>query len=152
MKQTKNQLKSNDLIVDKAKEPEALEVPFFLSKVEAGFPGPTTDNYDGTLDLNRYLIHNPPATFFVRATGDSMIGAGIFSDDILIVDRSIEAKDGKIVIAVINGEMTVKRLKIYQNHQKIVLHPENPKYPHFVITTEMDFSIWGVVTAVIHKV
>jgi DNA polymerase V len=117
--------------------------------VSAGFPSPGTDYLEGKLDLNEHLIKNPPATFFVRVSGDSMIGAGIHPEDILVVDRSEDPKSGKIVIAVINGELTVKRLK--QSREGIQLLPENPEYSPIAITEDMDFQVWGVVTFVIHR-
>lgn len=125
-----------------------IELPLFLESVSAGFPSPADDYLEGKLDLNDYLIHNPAATFLVRVTGDSMKNAGIYSGDLLIVDRSLEPKDGNIVIAVIDGELTVKRLKYKQN--KLTLVPENPKYKSIEITESMNFEVWGVVVTVIH--
>ncbi|WP_010304068.1 LexA family protein [Candidatus Odyssella thessalonicensis] len=121
----------------------------FSSRVQAGFPSPADDYAEKSLDLNEHLISHPAATFFVRVSGDSMIGAGIHNDDILVVDRSLKAKHNSIVIAVLNGELTVKRLKIYPD--KCVLAPENPAYKNIVITPEMDFTVWGVVTSVVHQ-
>lgn len=112
-------------------------------------PLDSTQHLEGKLDLNEHLIKNPPATFFVRVSGDSMTGAGIYPDSILVVDRSEEPKSGKIIIAVINGELTVKRLQ--KGKDEVQLLPENPNYLPIYITPEMDFSIWGVVTYVIHK-
>jgi DNA polymerase V len=116
--------------------------------VAAGFPSPAEDYLEGKLDLNKYLIKHPAATFFVRVTGDSMIAAGIHPGDILIVDRSIEPADKKVVIAVIEGELTVKRIRRLKG--KIVLMPENENYKPLQINAEMSFEIWGVVTNVIH--
>ena len=124
--------------------------PIYLSSVAAGFPSPAEDYVEGTLDLNKHLIKHPAATFFVRVSGDSMIKAGIFPDDILIVDKSLEATDKKIVIAVLDGELTVKRLR-YRGRQ-IFLEPENDLYQPIRVTEEGAFEIWGVVTNVIHKV
>lgn len=126
-----------------------LSRPLFICKVAAGFPSPAEDYIDKRLDLNNYLIKHAAATFFLRVSGDSMIGAGIFSNDILIVDRSITAKSGKIVIAIVNGEMTVKR--IIFNSKQTTLYSENDEYPNINITDDTDFEIWGVVTYVIHK-
>ncbi|MBN2455869.1 MAG: translesion error-prone DNA polymerase V autoproteolytic subunit [Sedimentisphaerales bacterium] len=122
---------------------------FFDVGVSAGFPSPAADYEEGKLDLNRHLIRNPAATFFVKANGDSMIGAGIHSGDILIVDRSLEPKDKSVVIAVINGELTVKKIRI--RNRKIILEPENHNYPVQEITPDTDFEVWGVVTSVIHR-
>lgn len=128
----------------------SVSCPFFMSAVEAGFPSPAEDYIEGSLDLNKHLIKHPAATFFVRVSGDSMINAGIYPDDILIVDRSLEATDKKIVIAVIDGELTVKRLKYRDN--LLFLEPENDAYMPIKITKEMSFEVWGVVSNVIHKV
>ncbi|MBM3468771.1 MAG: translesion error-prone DNA polymerase V autoproteolytic subunit [Alphaproteobacteria bacterium] len=123
--------------------------PFYAHRISAGFPSPADDFLETALDLNQYLIRHPAATFFVKVAGDSMIQAGIHNNDILVVDRSLEAKSGAIVIAVVNGELTVKRLRM--EGQKVILKPENPDYPSLTITEEMAFSIWGVVTSVIHE-
>jgi DNA polymerase V len=125
-------------------------LPFYTSAVAAGLPAPAEDHCDQTLDLNQHLLNNPEATFFVRATGNSMLGAGINSGDLLIVDRSIPPQNGKIVIAVVDGELTVKRL--YKNEGRLFLTPENPDYPSIEITANTEFMIWGVVTNVIHTV
>jgi len=124
------------------------ELPLFGTKVSAGFPSPSDDYMERKLDLNEYLIKHPAATFFVRATGNSMIGAGIHPDDILVVDRSLEAKHGKIVIVAINGELTVKRLSKLDG--KVSLMPENAEYPPIDLNENQDIHIWGVVTNVIH--
>lgn len=130
--------------------PERVPLPIFLESVSAGFPSPADDYLEGRLDLNEHLIRNPSATFFVRVTGESMLDAGIYSGDILVVDRSLEPKDGNIVIAVIDGELTVKRMQKAKN--KIYLLPENYAYEPIEITSEMHFEIWGVVSTVIHSV
>ncbi|MBU0967778.1 MAG: translesion error-prone DNA polymerase V autoproteolytic subunit [Proteobacteria bacterium] len=122
--------------------------PLFSSGVSAGFPSPADDYIDRELDLNEYLITNPAATFFVRVAGDSMIGAGINHDDILIVDRSIEPVSGRIVIAIVDGELTVKRL--IKNGDCCRLVAENPLYPPTEIEKEMELEVWGVVTCAIH--
>jgi len=126
-----------------------VNIPFFSSRVQAGFPSPADDHLEDSLDLNKYLIHHEESTFFVRAQGDSMLGAGIYPGDILVVDKSLDAKNGKIVIAVVDGEFTVKRLQRYQN--KITLKSENPNYKDIDIKKENELTIWGVVTSVIHK-
>ena len=120
----------------------------FEAGVSAGFPSPAADYEEGKLDLNKHLIKNPPATFFVRVTGDSMVGAGIHHGDLLIVDRSLEPKDKSVVIAVVNGELTVKRIRIRK--KKITLEPENENYSTQNITEGMEFEVWGIVTNVIH--
>ena len=126
------------------------ECPIFLSPVTAGFPSPAEDYIEDHLDLNKHLIKHPFATFFVKVKGDSMIDAGIHSGDILIVDRAIDPADKKVVIAVIDGELTLKRIRIIK--KKLFLVPENKNYKPVEITEEMDFNVWGVVTNVIHTV
>lgn len=126
-----------------------LNLPLFSNRVSAGFPSPADDHLEASLDLNQHLIHHPAATFFVRASGNSMINAGINNNDILIVDRSLEATHGSIIIAALNGELTVKRLHCVG--KKVTLKPENPDYPPIDITEESDFLIWGVVTSVVHQ-
>lgn len=123
--------------------------PIYLESVKAGFPSPADDFIDKKLDLNEYLVKHPVATFFVRVTGDSMINCGIQSGDILVVDRALEAYDGNVVVAVINSDLTVKRLKT--KNGKVTLMPENPNYKPIEVTAEDNFSIWGVVTSVIHQ-
>jgi len=122
--------------------------PLFNCRVSAGFPSPADDYIEQALDLNQLLIQKPAATFFVRAEGDSMIGAGIHSNDILVVDRSIEAIPSKVVICALNGELTVKRLISKQG--QLVLMAENPLYPDIPLHEGIDMTIWGVVTNVIH--
>lgn len=123
-------------------------LPLFMEPVSAGFPSPAGDYMEGKLDLNRHLIRHPAATFFVRVTGDSMIGAGIHSGDLLIVDRAIEPADGRVVVVALDGELTVKRLSMRDGH--VMLLPENERYAPITITPEHQFEIWGVVTNVIH--
>jgi DNA polymerase V len=121
---------------------------FFEAGVPAGFPSPAADYEENKLDLNRYLIKNPAATFFVRVSGDSMVGAGIHSGDLLVVDRSLEPRDKNVVIAVTDGELTVKRIRIRK--RKITLEPENENYSVRQISEDTEFEVWGVVTSVIH--
>lgn len=125
-----------------------IKLPIYEHKVPAGFPSPADDYIDKKLDLNEYLIKNPAATFFVKVSGTSMIDAGIYDGDILIVDRSIENVNNKIVVCTIDGEFTVKR--ICKKGKELTLIPENSKYNLIVVTEEMDFRIWGVVTYAIH--
>lgn len=117
--------------------------------VSAGFPSPADDYLEQHLDLNEYLIKNPSATFFVRVEGDSMVGASIQAGNILIVDRSLEASHGDIVIAVLNGAFTVKRF--YKKQGDFRLIPENPKYPVISIREGDEFIIWGVVAHVLNE-
>jgi len=124
-----------------------LLLPFFHDSIQAGFPSPAEDHIEKTLDLNELLIRHPQATFFVRVSGDSMKGAGINDKDVLIVDRSIEPVHGRIVIAVLDGELTVKRL--HRQNGTILLCPESPDFKPIEIKKESDLQIWGVVTNVI---
>jgi DNA polymerase V len=133
----------------KAEAKTTMPLPLYIANVQAGFPSPAEDYLDKTLDLNELLISHPSATFFVRVAGDSMKGAGIFSGDVLVVDRSLEATDNRIVVAILEGEFTVKRLKLSEGRVSLV--PENPAYPILQIKEGSDFQVWGVVTYVIHK-
>lgn len=119
--------------------------------VSAGWPSPAQDYYDEDLDLNSHLIHNPSSTVIVRVAGNSMICAGIAHGDELIVDRSLTAKEGDIVIAVYAGELTVKRLT-FDHNGTVILKAENPQYPDIRITPLMELQIWGVVKVCIHYV
>lgn len=121
----------------------------FASGAQAGFPSPAEDYVEGKLDLNTHLIRRPAATFLVRAVGESMTGAGIYPGDILIVDRSLTPIHGSIVIAVINSELTVKRLCKLGALQR--LEAENPEYPAIEIAEDMEVWCWGVVTAAIRE-
>ena len=129
---------------------ESVPMPFFECTVPAGFPSPADDYLDRELDLNDLLVRHPAATFFVRVAGESMIGAGIHSGDILVVDRAEEPVDNKIVVAVINGEFTVKRIRKVRG--KLWLEAENPALAALPIAPEMQFEVWGVVTYVLHQV
>lgn len=126
-------------------------LPLYLSKVSAGFPSPAEEDLADKLDLNDYLIKHPAATFLVRANGDSMINAGIHDNDILVVDRSLPALDGKVIIVAIDGQLTVKRLR-KKKDGSIVLLAENPNYKPIEIRDGNELQIWGVVTNVIHGV
>jgi len=130
-----------------ARAPRTL--PLFLSPVAAGFPSPADDYMDRALDLNEHLVAHPAATFFVRASGDSMRGAGIHDGDTLVVDRALDPKDGDVVIAALDGELTVKRIR--RRAGRVELLPENPDYPPIEVGPEASFELWGVVTYVIHK-
>lgn len=128
---------------------KSLPMPLFSSCIAAGFPSPAEDYIEKRLDLNELMIKHPIATFFVRVAGESMVDAGIRSGDILVVDRSVSPASGKIVVAVLNGEFTVKRLVI--GKRGVSLIAENKSYPTIDVTKDMDFQVWGVVTYVIHR-
>ena len=123
--------------------------PLFSTGVSAGFPSPADDFIEQRLDLNEYCIKHPAATFFVRVAGDSMIDAGICHEDILIVDRSLIPAENKIIIAVLDGELTVKRL--IKNGNGWRLKAENASYPNLDVSSEQQFEVWGVVVYAIHK-
>lgn len=143
-------MKTNVEIVYRPDTGSSVSLPLFTATVSAGYPSPAADYEEGRLDLNKYLVRNPAATFFVRVAGDSMLGAGIHPGDLLVVDRSLEPRDRSVVIANIDGELTVKRIRI--RGRKIRLEPENDNYPGREISEEMAFEVWGVVTNVIHPV
>lgn len=121
----------------------------FTGDIQCGFPSPALEYIEKGLNLHDYVVKKPAATYFMRAKGDSMTGAGIYPDDLLIIDRSITPTKGNIVAASIHGEMTLKRLA-YQ-FGKPVLMPENPKYKPIFITEDSDFQIFGVLTFNLHK-
>ncbi|MCE0723195.1 MULTISPECIES: LexA family protein [Legionella] len=125
------------------------QLPVFASKIQAGFPSPADDYIEGYLDLNAKFIKHPSSTFVLQATGDSMVDAGIFSGDWLLVDRSLDPSDGRIVIAAVNGELTVKRLS--KKGSRVQLLPANPKFKPIDITKDCEMVIWGVVTLVLHE-
>ncbi|MEH6580123.1 MAG: translesion error-prone DNA polymerase V autoproteolytic subunit [Amphritea sp.] len=122
-------------------------IPMFNDAVPAGFPSPAQDYIERTLDLNELCIQHPAATYFVRAEGDSMIGAGIFSGDILVVDRALKARHGDTVIACVDGEFTVKQL---HTSPAVQLVPMNSAYSAIEISEDSTLELFGVVTTVIH--
>lgn len=130
--------------------PAHLSLPLFGGGVSAGFPSPAEDYIETSIDLNRELIRHPFATFFVRASGDSMIGAGIKPNATLVVDRAIETKCGDVIIARIGDEMCVKELHI-DDEGRVFLVPKNDNYKPIEITADMDFEIWGKVVCSINK-
>ena len=145
----KSQVKLGIEVLRVNEDPVKQPIPIFTSRVQAGFPSPADDHLEDTLDLNTHLIHHKEATFFVKAQGESMIGAGIHQGDILIVDKSLSPKSGKIVIAVVDGEFTVKRLHKYKGN--ITLKAENSEFEDIKIKGTDELIIWGVVTSVIHQ-
>ena len=119
----------------------------YTERVAAGFPSPADDYLEDKIDLNQYLVKHPASTFLVRASGNSMINAGIFPNDILVVDKSIKAENGNVVIAIIDGELTVKRY--LTKRSSIVLQPENEDYEPIALTGKSEAQICGRVTSVI---
>ena len=128
---------------------ERLKIPLLSDSISAGFPSPADDYTEENIDLNEHLISNPFSTFFLRVKGDSMLNAGIKDKDLIIVDKSLRAKPGNIVIAMIDGEFTIKRLSIKNN--ELYLKAENPNYPDFRFKNHIDIQIWGVVIYSIHS-
>lgn len=126
-----------------------IRIPSIQEGVSAGFPSPAQDFLENTIDLNKELSENPLATFYIKVSGNSMIDAGIEDKDVLVVDRSLEPSDKKIAICFIDGEFTVKRLKLEKDF--LYLMPENPNYEPIKISEENNFIIWGIVTYVIKK-
>ncbi|MGV1017954.1 MAG: LexA family protein [Fluviibacter phosphoraccumulans] len=132
-----------------AANPTAFKVPLFNHTIRAGFPSPADDYVADTLDLNEHLMPRKEATFLVTVSGDSMIGVGIHNGDILVVDRSLTPANGKVVIAVLDGQFTVKTLE--KKRGKIRLMPANPDFEPIEMKDEQELQIWGVVTNVIHS-
>ncbi|WP_196888574.1 LexA family protein [Aureivirga sp. CE67] len=124
-----------------------LNLPLVNSGISAGFPSPADDFLDINIDLNKHLIKNPSTTFYGRVCGDSMINAGINDGDLLIIDKSLEPKNDKIAVCFIDGEFTVKRIKIEKDI--VWLIAENEAYEPIKVTEDNDFIIWGIVTNVI---
>ncbi len=126
-----------------------LEMPYISSGIKAGFPSPAAD-FDGSrISIDQIVVKNQTATFYAKANGNSMIGAGIDDGDILVIDKSIEPQDGKIAVCFIDGEFTVKRIKVQEN--SLLLLPENKLFEPIEVTQENDFIIWGIVTYVVKK-
>ncbi|WP_347173249.1 LexA family protein [Polaribacter uvawellassae] len=122
---------------------------FIDTGISAGFPSPADDFRETRISLDEELIANKEATFFAKVKGQSMIGAGLNDNDLLVIDRSIEPANNKIAVCFLDGEFTVKRLRV--KNDEVWLQPENPDYPVIKITEENDFIIWGIVTSVIKK-
>lgn len=127
-----------------------LKLPFYGAKVAAGFPSSGDSFIEDLIDLNEYLIKNPASTYFMRNAGDALINIGVYSGDLLVVDRAIEPENGKIVVAACDEMLIVRRY--YKDNESILLLPENDKYQAIDITNNPYITIWGVVTAIIHKV
>jgi len=123
-------------------------IPLYTCAVRAGFPSPAEDHLDTDLDLHRYVVKRPAATYFVRSEGDSMIGDGIHHGDLLVVDRSLEALPGRIIVICVDGELTVKRLE--RVGQRTYLRASNPAYPPIPLDGR-EAHVWGVVTHVLHS-
>jgi DNA polymerase V len=139
----------NSLTFFTLEETNNLGALFIDTGVSAGFPSPADDFKEQRLSLDKELVKNKEATFFARVSGQSMIGAGLDDNDLLVIDRSLEPANNKIAVCFLDGEFTVKRLKV--NKEEVWLQPENPDYPIIKITENNNFVIWGIVTNVIKK-
>lgn len=126
-----------------------LELPMLPTDISAGFPSPALDFVEISIDLNKQLIEHPAATYYGRVQGESMRDAGINDGDLLIIDKSIEPVDGKIAVCFLNGEFTLKRIKI--DKKGLWLIPENDRYKPIKVEEHNDFKIWGIVTYIIKK-
>ena len=140
---------NKDLVFYSVEDVSLDNVPLYGDGVPAGFPSPADDYLDMDLNLHDYLVQHPSATFCVKAIGDSMVDAGIQNSDVMVVDRALTPKNNDIVLAVIDGEFTVKHIK--KNNDELYLMPANENYRPIKITPEMNFQVWGVVTFIIHK-
>ena len=137
-------------LVKKYKDNSLETVPYILSRISAGFPSPADDYIENNLSISELLIKNQLSTFLMKASGESMIEAGINDGDLLVVDRSLEARSRDIVIAIFEGNLTVKRL-IIKADGSAILKAENPLYKNILISEYTELEIWGVVTSAIHQ-
>jgi len=136
-------------VVKPAPDPIPVDRPLFSCKVRAGFPSPAQDHIDRSLDLNELMKTDKPSVFYLRLEGESMILAGMHQGDYLVVDRALTPVHNNIVIAVLDGELTVKRLWLHGDH--VELHPANPDFQVIHIANDRDFSVWGVVTGIVRQ-
>jgi DNA polymerase V len=141
---------TNTLEIFSADTSTSVCLPFVESGISAGFPSPADDFLDAAIDLNKEFVKNPSTTFYGRVRGDSMINAGLNTGDLLIIDKSLEPVENKIAVCFIDGEFTVKRIKIEKDIVWLVA--ENENYKPIKVTADNDFIIWGIVTTVIKKV
>lgn len=142
-------MKKKNLEIYKADTDTQLVLPIADGGIKAGFPSPAQDFMDLSIDLNKELVKHPSSTFYGRVSGDSMIDAGIYDGDILIIDKSLEPKDGDMAVCFIDGEFTIKYIKI---EEKVIwLVPANENYKPIKATEDNDFLIWGIVTYSIKK-
>ena len=141
---------NKNTLVKKHKNNSLETVPYILSRISAGFPSPADDYIENNLSISELLIKNQLSTFLMKASGESMIEAGINDGDVLVVDRSLEARSRDIVIAIFEGNLTVKRL-IIKADGSAILKSENPLYKNILISEYTELEIWGVVTSAIHQ-
>lgn len=141
---------TSHLEIFSAETSEDLNLSYIEAGISAGFPSPANDFLDVSIDLNKVLVKNPSATFYGRVKGNSMIDAGLNDGDLLVIDKSLEPKNGKIAVCFIDGEFTIKRIKVEKD--KCFLMPANDQYKPIEIQTENDLIIWGIVTTIIKSV
>ena len=141
---------NKNTLVKKHKDNSLETVPYILSRISAGFPSPADDYIENNLSISELLIKNQLSTFLMKASGESMIEAGINDGDVLVVDRSLEARSRDIVIAIFEGNLTVKRI-IIKADGSAILKAENPLYKNILISEYTELEIWGVVTSAIHQ-
>ena len=141
---------NKNTLVKKHKDNSLETIPYILSRISAGFPSPADDYIENNLSISELLIKNQLSTFLMKASGESMIEAGINDGDVLVVDRSLEARSRDIVIAIFEGNLTVKRL-IIKADGSAILKSENPLYKNILISEYTELEIWGVVTSAIHQ-
>ena len=138
---------ASEVIVQEADWSTTSEQPYVDGGVRTRFPAPSQDYLEHTVDLNRLLVSHPESTFFAKVVGDSMIDVGIEEGDLLVIDRSIDPQDGHIVVAFLDGEFTLKFIRVdKQNSNQLYLVPANSDYPEILVTSEQQFVVWGVVT------
>jgi len=141
---------SETLLLFVPKPTDSLGAIFIETGISAGFPSPSDDLVENRISLDEELIKNKETTFYAKVRGQSMIDAGLNDNDLLVIDRSLEPSNNKIAVCLLDGEFTVKRLRV--EGKEVWLQPENPDYPIINITNDNDFIIWGIVTNVIKKV
>jgi len=139
--------KSSNLDLYSANTETSLEIPLVDEEIKAGFPSPASDFLDLSIDLNKELIKHPTSTFYGRVKGESMKNVGINEGDLLIIDKSLEPTDGKIAVCYIDGEFTLKRIKLEKDY--CLLMPENDDFQPIKVTEDNDFVIWGILVHVI---
>ena len=149
MIKAKRTYKSKNLEIFIPDNEHAIDLPLLDTGLSAGFPSPAEDYIEMKLDLNKELIKNPSSTFLGKVNGNSMMGAGIFDGDILVIDKSLEPKNDAVLVCFIDGEFTIKKVTVIGSD--MYLMPENPDFKPIKINRESDFRMWGVVTFSIHK-
>lgn len=145
-------MKKQELQLYRVDERTKMEIPFVQDGLVAGFPSPSQDYIQQSIDLNKELIKNPLTTFFGRVTGESMKDAGISPGDVLVIDRSLELTDGRIAVCYVDGNFTVKRIKIDKKKKEIWLMPANSDFEPIKVTEANNFLVWGIVTYIVKKV